>query len=96
MDDQNIRSEYNEPSSGQPDGEVPVSGDQCTDSSQTREMEMLTDAERIELEEAATKTQAAFRGYLVTSVAEISYKIMSSRMVLHNFFLHFSCLFCIL
>ncbi|XP_021761662.1 protein IQ-DOMAIN 31-like [Chenopodium quinoa] len=64
VDDQTFRSEYKESSLVQPDGDMPVSGDQCTDPKQTEETDMLTDDERIELEMAATKTQAAFRGYL--------------------------------
>ncbi|XP_021733798.1 protein IQ-DOMAIN 31-like [Chenopodium quinoa] len=64
VDDQNLSSEYEESSLGQADGDIPVSGDQCTDPKPTEETDMLTDEERIELEMAATKTQAAFRGYL--------------------------------
>ncbi|XP_048500196.1 protein IQ-DOMAIN 31 isoform X1 [Beta vulgaris subsp. vulgaris] len=64
VDDHNLRSEYKESSLSQPDEEIPISGDQLTDAKQTKEMDMLTDAERIEQEKAITKAQAAFRGYL--------------------------------
>ncbi|KAL2935074.1 Protein IQ-DOMAIN 31 [Bienertia sinuspersici] len=64
VDDDNLRSDYKESSLSPLNDEISVSGDQCINPSQTSEMDMLTDAERIALEEAATKTQAAFRGYL--------------------------------
>lgn len=69
VDDHNLTSEYEESSLSQPDGEIAVSGDQNNDAKQTMETDVLTDDERIALEIAATKTQAAFRGYLVTSAA---------------------------
>ncbi|XP_056686438.1 protein IQ-DOMAIN 31 isoform X2 [Spinacia oleracea] len=64
VDDHNLTSEYEESSLSQPDGEIAVSGDQNNDAKQTMETDVLTDDERIALEIAATKTQAAFRGYL--------------------------------
>ncbi|XP_057516766.1 protein IQ-DOMAIN 31 isoform X2 [Amaranthus tricolor] len=63
-DDHNVMSEYKESSLGQPDGDMPVSGDHFPDAKPTREIDPLTEAERIAREKAVTKAQAAFRGYL--------------------------------
>ncbi|CAO2818624.1 unnamed protein product [Amaranthus hypochondriacus] len=65
VDDHNVMSEYKEESSlGQPDGDMPVSGDHLPDANPTREIDPLTEAERTARENAVTKAQAAFRGYL--------------------------------
>lgn len=70
VDDHNVMSEYKEESSlGQPDGDMPVSGDHLPDANPTREIDPLTEAERTARENAVTKAQAAFRGYLVISAA---------------------------
>ena len=81
-DDHNVMSEYKESSLGQPDGDMPVSGDHFPDAKPTREIDPLTEAERIAREKAVTKAQAAFRGYLVIFAALLPHCIFLS--VLHT------------
>ncbi|KAK9684585.1 hypothetical protein RND81_10G219600 [Saponaria officinalis] len=64
VDEHNSNSEYRETSFTQQDQEISEPGDENADIEQTRELDVLTDAEIIAQEKAATKTQAAFRGYL--------------------------------
>ncbi|KAK9748025.1 hypothetical protein RND81_02G030600 [Saponaria officinalis] len=60
----NLTSEHREASYIQKVRDIPEPEDQNTDVGQIRELDMLSDAERIVQEKAAKKTQAAFRGYL--------------------------------
>ncbi|GMH01349.1 hypothetical protein Nepgr_003188 [Nepenthes gracilis] len=60
----NLGSENREPLVGQQDGMMPVSGNKSGVVGQTPKLDATTDAERIRKETAATKAQAAFRGYL--------------------------------
>ncbi|KAL9227376.1 hypothetical protein vseg_003069 [Gypsophila vaccaria] len=64
VDDQNSNSEYREPSFTQQEHEISEPGDENADNEATSELYTLTDEERITQAKAATKTQAAFRGYL--------------------------------
>lgn len=62
IEEHNSMPEYREAPVAQRDRETPVSGNENADAN--LELDMLTDAEIVAQEKAATKTQAAFRGYL--------------------------------
>lgn len=62
--EQNLRSECRKVSPGQPDGDIPVSENQNADVKEAKELNILTNAEIMAQEKAATRAQAAFRGYL--------------------------------
>ncbi|XP_074316376.1 protein IQ-DOMAIN 31-like isoform X2 [Silene latifolia] len=64
VDEQNSCSENREMSFIQQDHEISELGDQNAEVEQRRELDMLSDAERIAQEKAATTVQAAFRSYL--------------------------------
>ncbi|KAH9614369.1 hypothetical protein KSS87_002074 [Heliosperma pusillum] len=64
VDKQNSSSVYRDASCTQQDQEIPAPVDQNADVELVMELDTFTNVERIAQEKAATKTQAAFRGYL--------------------------------